>query len=115
MIRYVDKAWFKSRKLWVAVAGVVAIIASDAFGIELEPEQIAGVIALLGTYLFNQGWVDRNAVRGDADILSQEAVAQAKLLSEQLQATLAQYGQLMESQTTPGPVAGVPTFDPADN
>ena len=48
----------RSRKLWVAIIGAVAIFLNDAYGIKLSQEAIVGIVTMLGLFIGFQGIVD---------------------------------------------------------
>ena len=52
------KRWFATRKFWLAAGTVIGIIASDAYGIELDPEQIASIAAIIVAWILRQGATD---------------------------------------------------------
>lgn len=57
---------FKSRKFWAAVSGLVIIILNALLGKEapFTAEQVAGVVAMLGSYILGVAIEDAGAKRG---------------------------------------------------
>ena len=51
-----------SRKLWVAVSALGAIIVSAATGQVPWPEALPGIAAIVVGYCVSQGWVDGKAL-----------------------------------------------------
>jgi len=51
------KSLLKSRRFWVAVVGVAAIVSSEAFGIELNVEQLVSIAVIA------VGWIVGDTVR----------------------------------------------------
>ena len=51
------KALITSRRFWVAVVGLVSVVASDTMGIELDQEQLIGVVTIV------VAWVIGDTVR----------------------------------------------------
>tara|TARA_R110000744_G_scaffold249646_2_gene365896 strand:+ start:123 stop:299 length:177 start_codon:yes stop_codon:yes gene_type:complete len=51
------KALITSRRFWVAVVGLVSVVASDTMGIELNQEQLIGVVTIV------VAWVIGDTVR----------------------------------------------------
>lgn len=41
------KALAISRRFWVSAVGLVAVVASETMGVELDTEQIVGVVAIV--------------------------------------------------------------------
>ncbi len=41
------KALATSRRFWVSAVGLVAVVASETMGVELDTEQIVGVVAIV--------------------------------------------------------------------
>jgi len=52
---------WKSRKLWISVAGIVAIALSGLLG--LSTTAVAAIGAIVAAYLGGQGYVDGQAVK----------------------------------------------------
>ena len=52
------KKWYQTRKFWLAVGSVISIIASEACGIELEPETIASIAAIVIAWIWRQSVID---------------------------------------------------------
>jgi uncharacterized membrane protein len=51
------KALLRSRRFWVSAVGLIAVIASDTFGLELNTEQMVGIITVV------VAWVIGDSVR----------------------------------------------------
>ena len=51
------KALLQSRRFWVSAVGLIAVIASDTFGLELNTEQMVGIITVV------VAWVIGDSVR----------------------------------------------------
>ena len=51
------KSLLTSRRFWVSAVGLVAVCASDAFGIELNQEQMVGIVTIV------VAWVIGDTVR----------------------------------------------------
>ena len=51
------KALLKSRRFWVAVVGVAAVVSSEHFGIELNVEQLVSIAVITA------GWIIGDTVR----------------------------------------------------
>ena len=45
------KALFNSRRFWVAVAGVLTVVASDVFGVELDTEQMVAFTTIVSAWI----------------------------------------------------------------
>ena len=50
-------ALLKSRRFWVAAAGVIAVVGSEIFGVEFDTEQIVGVTTI------GAAWIIGDTVR----------------------------------------------------
>lgn len=51
------KSLLKSRRFWVSAVGLVSVVASEAFGVELNQEQLIGVVTIV------VAWVIGDTVR----------------------------------------------------
>jgi uncharacterized membrane protein len=51
------KALLASRRFWVSAVGLIAVVASEAFGMELNTEQMVGIITVV------VAWVIGDSVR----------------------------------------------------
>ena len=87
---------FKSRKFWITIGTAVSLVVAQIFEIEVDPAAIAGLAAIIGTYVFSQGLVDKQvvstqvAVAGDIGRAQLEQYArslegQLKVVSEDLE------------------------------
>jgi len=47
-----------SRKLWVAVGSLIAVLLSEVFGLELPTEVVVSMTAIVASYLLGQSLVD---------------------------------------------------------
>lgn len=45
------KSLLLSRRFWVSAVGLAAVVTSDVFGIELNQEQIIGVITIVAAWV----------------------------------------------------------------
>lgn len=45
------KALLKSRRFIAAVVGVAAIVASEAFGVKLDTEQITAIVVMISSWI----------------------------------------------------------------
>jgi len=45
------EAMLRSRRFWVAAAGVFTVVASDVFGVELEVEQIVSLTTIVSAWI----------------------------------------------------------------
>jgi hypothetical protein len=52
-----------SRKFWVAVGTILAIILSDILGVDLEPETVVTVVVAVAAYILGESWVDGRGVK----------------------------------------------------
>lgn len=50
----------KSRRFWVAAAGLTAVVAAEAFGIELDTEQLVSIATIV------VGWILGDSLRKTA-------------------------------------------------
>ena len=48
----------KSRKFWVAIVYVMAYLAAQFAGVDLDAEEVVGLVVPLIGYLLGQSWVD---------------------------------------------------------
>ena len=53
------KEKMKSRKFVVTLGSVVAVLACDGFGLDLETQSVAAMVTLALGYVGVQGWDDR--------------------------------------------------------
>ena len=45
------KSLAKSRRVWASAVGLVAVVASDSFGVELNQEQLLGIITIVAAWV----------------------------------------------------------------
>ena len=50
-------AW-QSRKFWVAVGTIIATLATEIAGIDLDPESIITLVVAAAAYIIGESWVD---------------------------------------------------------
>jgi len=48
----------RSRKLWVAIGGALALILVDGLGLELDKDTIIAVVGIIAAYVVGQSYVD---------------------------------------------------------
>ena len=80
----------KSRKFIMAATTFVSVFLSEAFGVEMAPEAIAGLVLITATYVFGEGMVDRKAVEASAREMQVDALATAAIVNQQLEQRLAE-------------------------
>jgi len=90
-----------SRKLWVTVAPIVALVIAQFTGYTIDPAAIVGLAGLAGFYVLGQGYVD--AKTADASIKAAADVGKLQLMAavQQLQEQLAELGADVQSNVTP--------------
>lgn len=49
-----ETPWYLKHEFWLALVTAVAIFLSSQFGIDLDPEQIVGIIIAVGAYFWNR-------------------------------------------------------------
>ena len=76
---------FKSRKLWVAIAGAASLFAADYFGVDISPETILGIAGVAGAYIFGQGIVDKSVVTKQVEVAGDVGRAQLELYARNLE------------------------------
>ena len=84
------KAKLASRKLWIAIGTVVAILIAEFTGISVSPEAIAGVAFLAATYIFGQGLVDKSVVSEQVKVAGDVGRIQVEAYARNLEAQLEQ-------------------------
>ena len=52
----VEKAWYKSKKFWATVSGVLAVVGSNYLG--LSEAQIFAVVGVISSFVIGQGAAD---------------------------------------------------------
>lgn len=72
----------KSRKFWITLVVLVVITFSNQLGLDLNWEQILGILGATGSYLLSQGGVDavKQAKFRAAIAEATDAVKQAEVL-----------------------------------
>ena len=73
-----EKAWFKSKKLWMATATLLLVVGTEVLGIGMDTDKILGMVSVALGYILSQGHVDAK-VRA-ASLLSEAAIASGKAL-----------------------------------
>ena len=82
------KAKLASRKLWVAIGSVLAILIAEFTGVNVSPEAIAGVAFLAATYIFGQGLVDKSVVSEQVKVAGDTGRLQMELYARNLESQL---------------------------
>ena len=82
------KAKLASRKLWVAIGSVLAILIAEFTGVNVSPEAIAGVAFLAATYIFGQGLVDKSVVSEQVKVAGDTGRLQMELYARNLEQQL---------------------------
>ena len=87
----------KSRKFWVTISSLAAVIGSQYFGVDIDPAALLSLAGIVLAYTTGQGWVD--ATTAKARITAEADIGRAQLLAyaRRLEAELAAMeGQLPE-------------------
>ena len=84
------KAKLSSRKLWVAIGSVIALLVAEFTGVSVSPEAIAGVAFLAATYIFGQGLVDKSVVTEQVKVAGDTGRLQMELYARNLESQLEQ-------------------------
>lgn len=78
----------KSRKFWVTIGSIVSVLASQYFGVEIDPAAIVGLAGIVLSYNVGQGWVDKSVAQAEiaavSDFSKQQAIAYARSLEARL-------------------------------
>ena len=74
------KQKLKSRKLWVALGGLLTVVATEWIGVgpEIAEKVIGAVVAITCAYVGGQGLVDALAAYAKGSALAGEAASAAK-------------------------------------
>ena len=56
---------FKSRKFWIMLGSIVALVVTEFTGYQVNPEVIAGLGAVIVVWLGGQSYVDKGKVVAD--------------------------------------------------
>jgi len=48
----------RSRKLWVAIGGALALVLVDGLGMDLDKDTIIAVVGIVASYVLGQAYVD---------------------------------------------------------
>ena len=80
----------KSRKLWIAIGGALSVLLTELFGIDIAPEAIGGLVLIVGSYIFGQGWVDKKQVEAEVQAFGQEAYVELVRYARGLEVKLAE-------------------------
>ena len=79
----------KSRKLWIAIGGVASILIAAYSGVEIDPEALAGLAFIVGTYVFGQALVDKDVVAEQVKVAGDAGKLQLQLYARNLEQELA--------------------------
>jgi len=81
-----------SRKFWLTLAPVVALVIAQYTGYTVDPAAIVGLAGIIGSYVLGQGYVD--AKTADASIKAAADVGKLQLMAavQELQKQLAEVG-----------------------
>lgn len=85
---------FKSRKFWVMMGSVVALVVAELTGYTIDPQAIAGLGAIVVVWLGGQSYIDKGKVISETKVAGEigkvQAIAYARQLEQQLAALGAQ-------------------------
>lgn len=73
-----------------AVLAIVTALTGEE--IPIDPAALIGVAGVLMAYLFGQSWVDKEAVKGQAQVIGNESLIQAQTYIKYLESQLATVG-----------------------
>ena len=99
---------FKSRKFWIAVGTVFSIALAEAFGINISPEAVAGIVVMAVGYVIAQGNVDKGFVVEQIKVQGDVGRARIEQYAKQLETEFEKVTAQLEYATN-GPVAVSPT------
>lgn len=78
----------KSRKFWVMMGSVVALVVAEITGYQVDPQAIAGLGAIVVVWLGGQSYIDKATVteetRAAGEVGKLQAIAYARALEKQL-------------------------------
>ena len=95
----------KSRKFWLVIGAAVSLVLAESFDVQVNPEAIAGLAFIIGTYVFGQGMVDKAVVTKQVEIAGDVGRAQLELYARNLETQLAAVtAQIQEDVPTITPV-----------
>jgi len=66
----------KSRKLWVTLGTLISVVILEVTGYSIEPAALVGLAGIVGSYVFGQGLVDKQAVKTEGELLITQFAAQ---------------------------------------
>ncbi len=78
----------KSRKLWIALGSVISILIAEYFGVDVEPQAIAGLAVVASTYIVGQSLVDKGVGAEQVKVAGDVGRAQLELYARNLEAQL---------------------------
>ena len=97
----------KSRKLWMAIGSVVSILIADFVGVDVDPAAVAGLAAIVGTYLIGQGIVDKAVVTEQVKVAGDVGRAQLELYARNLENQLKEIERMAEMQEAAAGLASI--------
>jgi len=78
----------KSRKFWVMMGSVAALLIAEFTGYQVDPQALASLGAIVVVWLGGQSYIDKGKVieetRAVADLSKVQAIAYARQLEEEL-------------------------------
>jgi len=84
------KAKLSSRKLWIAIGTVGSVLIASFFGVDVDPEALAAIAFIVGTYIFGQGLVDKSVVTEQVKVAGDVGRIQVEQYARNLEQQLAQ-------------------------
>ena len=84
---------FKSRKFWVMLGSIVALVVTEFTGYQVNPEVIAGLGAVIVVWLGGQSYVDKGKVTSETKVAGDIGKVQAIAYARQLERQLAALGE----------------------
>jgi hypothetical protein len=79
----------KSRKLWVALGTAASIVIAEQYGVDVQPEAIAGIVIVAISYIFGQGIVDKSVISEQVKVAGDVGKVQLELYARNLEKQLA--------------------------
>ncbi len=102
---------FKSRKFWIAVGTVFSIAIAEAFGYDISPEAIAGLVITASSYLFAQGLVDKNVVTKQVEVAGDVGRATVEMYAKNLELQLEEVTANLETMVDATQLIAVPEIE----